>query len=147
MLELNLPKFNHKIIKKDNKIFIQNLISGNFLFLTPEEWIRQHVINYLHHELNYPLLLMKLESSLKINQKNKRADIAVYNNRGELLLLVECKAPHVKIDEKTLLQASNYAQQLKPKYIMISNGIEHRYIKFDENPVVISQLPVYQIEG
>ncbi|WMJ73579.1 type I restriction enzyme HsdR N-terminal domain-containing protein [Cytophagaceae bacterium ABcell3] len=95
------------------------------IMLTPEEWVRQHFVHLLIKYYHYPKSLIKLESGLRYNKLLKRTDIVIYNRTGECFMIVECKAPEVKIDEKVFSQASVYNQTLKANYILVSNGIKH----------------------
>jgi hypothetical protein len=82
MIKLNLPSFDCVVKKEDGKIFIQDIIRKKYLVLTPEEWVRQHFINYLLTELNYPKALIKIEGGLTFNRLSKRSDIVVFNRDG-----------------------------------------------------------------
>lgn len=100
------------------------------VILTPEEWVRQHVIHYLINELGYPLGLIAVEKSMLINSQTKRFDVVVHTKEGQPHILVECKSPAVKITNKTLDQASNYQQHLKCNYAMLTNGLTHYFLNY-----------------
>ncbi|MBA3900836.1 MAG: type I restriction enzyme HsdR N-terminal domain-containing protein [Bacteroidetes bacterium] len=125
MFPLNLPAYDYKIKSEGLKPRIFDPIRKKYVLLTPEEWVRQHFINYLFTKKKYPLSLMKIEGGLKYNNQNKRSDIVVYNNQGKAVVLVECKAPDVKITADAFEQAARYNQQLKVDYIIVTNGIGH----------------------
>lgn len=125
MIPLNLPAFDHKIKREGPRTQIFDPIRRKYVVLTPEEWVRQHFINYLKVEKNYPYSLMKIEGGLKFNHQNKRSDILVYNLKGQPAILVECKAPEVKVTAAVFEQAARYNQQLKVDYIIVTNGIGH----------------------
>jgi type I site-specific restriction endonuclease len=93
--------------------------------LTPEEWVRQHLIHWLHAHLQYPLALMSVERGTKYNTLQKRTDLRVYSAEGTPILLVECKAPQVSITEATVRQVAVYNQTVAAPYLLISNGREH----------------------
>jgi len=100
-------------------------IRRRWLALLPEEWVRQHFINHLVHDLGYPASLIAVERSLVLNKLAKRADILVHNEQGRPLLLVECKAPGVRITLRTFEQAARYNSVFKVDWLMITNGNMH----------------------
>ncbi len=144
MLILNLPSFAHKISQNEGDLYIYDPFRKAKLKLTPEEWVRQHFLNYLVHHLHYPKGLIHSEIGLQYHKRAKRADIIVYSpDNGEPLILIECKAPFIKISSRTLQQASVYFSQLKPKYIVLTNGMQHHYYKIENEVLQIHELPSY----
>ncbi len=125
MFELNLPDADCKIKKEEGKVLIFDRIRKKYLVLTPEEWVRQHLLAFFIDHLKYPKGLISVESGLKYNKQAKRSDILVMNKAGGYFLLCECKAPTVKIDENTLQQAMVYAKTLNPDFLVLSNGLTH----------------------
>ena len=95
------------------------------MVLTPEEWVRQHFLNYLINDLNYPKALIKVESGLKVNSMGKRTDIMVYNRQAKPFLLVECKSAEVALSGKVFDQLSVYNKAIRAQYLVITNGIKH----------------------
>ena len=96
------------------------------VILTPEEWVRQSIINHLIINLNYPEGLISSESLLKYNNLNKRSDILVKSRNGiDNYLLIECKSFKMKLNESHLSQVSVYNNVYSSKYVMITNGIDH----------------------
>jgi hypothetical protein len=95
-----------------------------WLVLTPEEWVRQHAVQYLIQQKGYSSGLIHLEKGLKVNGLSKRADIVCYNRKMEPQLLVECKAPEIKLSQATFDQAARYNMTLRVPLLMITNGIE-----------------------
>ncbi|GMQ24477.1 type I restriction enzyme HsdR N-terminal domain-containing protein [Algoriphagus sp. oki45] len=130
--DLNLPPFPTKIKEDNGKLLILDSLRKKYLVLTPEEWVRQHWINYLIEGLGYPKGLFSLEKGLKYNQLSKRTDLVVFDRKGATYLLVECKAPTVKINQNTLIQALTYNKPLNCPHIILSNGIQHICMSFDE---------------
>jgi type I site-specific restriction endonuclease len=124
-LALNFPSYPFKIKRDDNVAYIFDEIRKKFLVLTPEEWVRQHVVQYIIREKGYPKSLIKLEGGVKLHSLQKRTDIMVYNTRGEKILLVECKAPSVKITQKAFDQIARYNIIHKVPLLFVSNGLEH----------------------
>ena len=99
--------------------------------LTPEEWVRQHFIQDLIASKKFPKSLIQIEGGLVLNQLQKRSDILVYNAAGEMLMLIECKAPKVKITPTEFDQASRYNSIHQAKWIVLTNGLQHVYAKMD----------------
>jgi hypothetical protein len=132
MIKLNLPDISNQIQVDGTKLSIFDPIRKKYILLTPEEWVRQHLINLFIAHLKYPSGLIKIESGLTYNKKLKRSDIQVYDRKGKLFLLCECKAPEVKIDQKTLHQAMAYAKVLNPCFLLLSNGLNH--FSFERDP-------------
>lgn len=95
------------------------------LLLTPEEWVRQQFIYYLIDYLNYPEGRITAEQMVEYNRMRKRCDISLYDSYGKPLLIVECKAPHIKITQETFLQIAKYAHTLKAPFLVLTNGLEH----------------------
>lgn len=124
MQQLNLPPFEYKIKHDADKTYIFDIFRKKYIVLTPEEWVRQHVAHLLLAQ-GYPASLIKLESGTSYNNLAKRTDIQVFDRDGNLFMLVECKAPHIKIDEKVSSQAALYGKTLRPRHIFLSNGMVH----------------------
>jgi hypothetical protein len=148
-IPLNLPSYPFKIKQEDGSIFIFDEIRKKFLVLTPEEWVRQHFVQYLILEKNYPKTSIRLEGGLKLNSLQKRSDIVVFNFWGEKILLVECKAPSVKIRQDAFDQISRYNIIHKVPLLAVSNGLQHYYCEIDFNKKdyrFVNELPLYQKE-
>lgn len=138
--ELNLPPFEPILSKSEGKLWIFDSLRKKHLVLTPEEWVRQHWINYLINHLGYPGGLFSLEKGLKYNQLQKRTDLIVFDREGQPYLLVECKAPAIKIEEKTLMQAMTYNKKINCPNLILSNGLIHKYLGYVEAEGKLTQL-------
>ena len=117
-----------------------------FIILTPEEWVRQHVVQFLIVEKKYPKSLINVEKNLKINGLIKRYDVVVYKNDGSILILVECKSTSIKISQTVFDQIARYNLTLNAEYLMVSNGLNHYYSKMDfenERYDFLKELPDY----
>jgi hypothetical protein len=112
-----------KIKEENQKRFIQCLIRKKWLVLSPEEWVRQHFVLHLINDLNYSIIQLGIEVSLKYNQINKRADLVVYNKQGNASWVIECKEQSVNLTNEVLHQALIYNSVLDVKYVSITNGI------------------------
>ena len=131
MLDLNFPKFSFRFKNSENKVSIFDVIRKKFIVLQPEEWVRQHCVHYLIEVKNYPISLINVEKELKVNDLKKRYDIVVFNTDGSIKLIVECKAPKIKISQDTLVQIARYNLTINADYVMVTNGINHYYCKMD----------------
>ncbi len=123
MTNLNIPPFDYKIKKSDEKLLIFDILRKKYVVLTPEEWVRQHFIHYLINHHQYPKSLIKVESGLSYNQRLKRTDIQVFDRDGQLFMIIECKAPHIPLNQQVFEQAAQYNKVLKAAYITITNGL------------------------
>lgn len=146
MLQLNLPIFTPKLKKIKGDIHIFDQIRKKYLFLTPEEWVRQNFINYLTNHKGYPLSLMENEASIKLNDMSRRCDTVVYDNRLEPLVIVEYKRPTVKIDQKVFDQIVRYNIVLRVDFLIVSNGLSHFCCKMnyeDQSYSFLKSVPEY----
>lgn len=145
---LNFPQFDFKLEESEGKISIFDSLRKKNLILTPEEWVRQHMIAYLIHYHGYPKNLIALEKGLKYNQLQKRSDILVLDREGGAFLLIECKAPEVKLSQKTVQQVAVYNQAIQAQFVGISNGIQHVFLAFDragKSYDQLSQIPRFEV--
>jgi hypothetical protein len=143
--KLNLPETDIKLKPEGKSIFIFDPIRKKWLNLTPEEWVRQNLIMFLHNQLHYPLSLMETEKQFKLFNTVKRADIILNNSNLNPLVIVECKAPDVKIDQNVFDQAIRYSMALDVNYLFISNGLKHYVVDLNnEKPVFLDHLPEYE---
>ncbi|MEZ5199068.1 MAG: type I restriction enzyme HsdR N-terminal domain-containing protein [Bacteroidales bacterium] len=101
------------------------MIRKKFVVLTPEEWVRQNFLMYLIFHRNYPASLVSVETELKLFKKKKRTDIVVHSNLGKPLMIIECKAPGIKIDESVFEQVIRYNMALKVNHLILTNGLSH----------------------
>lgn len=124
--ELNIPIDEPlELIQKEDKILIKDPVRNKTLVLTPEEWVRQHLLHFLISSLGYPKSLIRTESGLNRGKKLLRSDILVHDRAGSPLVLVECKSFSVKINKEVLYQAVSYNETIKAKCIILSNGMMH----------------------
>lgn len=145
--KLNLPLEKFKLRAVDKEHFeIWDVIRKKYIVLTPEEWVRQHWIYLLHKSYGFPLGLISVEKQVdKKNPKKLRFDIICYNNKGLQVVLVECKAFSVPINQKTLNQALIYNYKLGIKYIVLSNGLKHELFQVTTNGIEKTKhLPHYK---
>ena len=131
MIPLDFPSYAFRFKNSENKASIFDPIRKKFIILTPEEWVRQHVVSFLIEEKKYPKSYINVEKLLKINTINKRYDVVVFNPDGSIFLLVECKAPEIKINQTTFDQIARYNMTLKANYLMVTNGLNHYFCEMD----------------
>ena len=131
MQVLNLPTYQFKIITEGpiKKIFDPS--RQKYVKLTPEEWVRQNMVTYLIQEKGYPNKLIANEVEIKINDMSKRCDTVIYDRQGQPKIIVEYKAPHIKISQKTFDQIALYKYKLRVEYLIVSNGLNHYCCKVD----------------
>jgi hypothetical protein len=121
--ELSLPRFLHKIrIGDGQRTEIFDEFRKRFVALTPEEWVRQHMLHYLVNYLSYPAGLLGVEVSLSVKKRKQRADIVVYLKNLSPWMIVECKAPDVETGRDTFMQAVRYNADLRVPFLVITNG-------------------------
>lgn len=146
MEALNLPQYPFKIRKEEDKYLIFDELRKKELVLTPEEWVRQHFVQFLINQKQFAKGLIAIEKGLKLNELQKRADILCYNVNGEPIVLVECKAASVKINQEVFEQVARYNLVFKVPYLVVTNGLEHYCVKIDfENNSFefLKDIPVY----
>lgn len=147
MIPLALPTFDYKIKKISNKIYILDPVRKKYVLLTPEEWVRQHVLHYLIHHLSYPKGLCRLEKRVCVGPRHYRPDILLCDNFGIIKMVVECKAPHTSLTNQVLGQVVHYNRQLGASYLLITNGIMHFCWKWNQESdrfYAINHIPIYQ---
>jgi len=147
MQRLNLPTYSFKIKSEDNNKFIFDKFRKKYVKLTPEEWVRQNILSFLEKERGFPVSAMVLEKSLRLYHLGKRADTLIYNSFREPLLLLECKAPDVRISDDVFRQISAYNIQLKAKFLIVTNGLESYCCRIDfetEKITFLEDIPYYK---
>lgn len=129
--QLNLPAFNvqTRIFEGQTQIF--DSIRRKYVALTPEEWVRQHFINFLVTDRGYSAGLLAIEHQVDVSGMLQRADIVAHNRTGSPIMVVECKATNVEIGNSTFFQAARYNLSLKADYLAITNGLKHYCCKVD----------------
>jgi len=130
---LNLPQYSFRIREKLEKKLIFDNFRRRWVALTPEEWVRQNFVRYLTEEKHFPASLVAIERSLKINQRDFRTDIVLFSKTGNPLVVVECKAPEVKISQLVFDQIARYNLDLRVSYLIVTNGLSHYCCRFDQH--------------
>ncbi len=122
---LNLPSYPFQIRELRGRTMIFDPLRQRYVRLTPEEWVRQHFVQYLIRECGYPRALIAVEMAFTYQGMPRRADVVVHDRRGRPLLLVECKAPEVEVRQATFDQAARYNLVIQAGYLVVTNGLVH----------------------
>lgn len=150
MQPLNFPHFEFKVKDINACPEIYDPVRRKYVALTPEEWVRQHLIAYLMQLKGYPGAIIGVEKQLLLNKKPKRFDLVVFSRNAQPYILAECKAPGVPITEKAFDQAARYNMLLKAEYFLITNGLEHYPCRLDyENKryIFIEDVPDFKLKS
>ena len=147
MISLNLPRFDIKIVSRNNRLYVYDVLRHKFVTLTPEEWVRQHFCHHLTHDLGYPAALIGNEITITVGEAVRRCDTIVYQRSGGApQVVVEYKAPHVEITQATFNQIAAYNSVLHADYLIVSNGLQHFCCKMDYTQhsfYYLQQIPHY----
>ncbi len=130
-MSLNLPSFDINIAQRNGRPTVFDPLRRRFVALTPEEWVRQHFVNYLVHHLHYPAGLMANEVELSVGDKHLRCDTLLYNKDMQPQMIIEYKAPHIALTQKVFDQITAYNLLLHVDYLVVSNGMEHLCCQMD----------------
>ncbi|MDD2986824.1 type I restriction enzyme HsdR N-terminal domain-containing protein [Flavobacterium sp.] len=150
MQKLNFPEYSFRIKNSENKHYVFDEIRKKFIVLTPEEWVRIHVVRFLLEVKKYPKSWINVEKKIEINGLTKRYDVVVYQPDGSIFLLVECKQPKIEINQDTFDQIARYNMILKATYLMVTNGLNHYFCEIDsekEQYVFLNDIPTYQSQN
>ena len=147
--KLNFPVYNFKIIidgagGQSSKVF--DIVRRKYVNLTPEEWVRQHLMHFLVTEKAVPKSLIGVEKKLLVNNIAKRTDLVVYSRDAKPLLIAECKAPSIKITQEVFDQAARYNLSLDVRYFILTNGLDIFFCTIDHEKKgyhFLPDLPLY----
>jgi hypothetical protein len=128
---LNLPACSLKITQNGGEVYVFDEFRKKKLVLTPEEWVRQHLLHYLVRDLAYPKSLIAVEYGIKVNNLNRRCDIVIYSTDNKPIMIVECKASHISLNEDTFLQIAQYNFKLNVDFLLLTNGVQHIMAKIN----------------
>ena len=138
---LNLPQYTFRIKDKLDKKLIFDGFRRRWVALSPEEWVRQNFARYLTEEKHFPASLVAIERSLRMNQRDFRTDIVLFSKSGNPLVVIECKAPEVKISQQVFDQIARYNLDLRVSYLIVTNGLTHYCCRFDQSELSYTFLP------
>ncbi len=144
--DLNFPKVEFRFQKNEKgNLQIFDIIRKKFVDITPEEWVRQHIIHYLILHKQVPPSMISVEKQLLLNKTKRRTDIVVFNSNLKPLLIIECKAPQIEINQLTINQALRYNLELKVPSVFLSNGLQHVFLKLgNDSPIILKEIPDYE---
>ena len=143
---LNFPSYSFRTRTIEEKKEIFDEVRKSWIVLTPEELVRQHVLRWMTEVKKYPASLLAVEKTIEINGMKRRCDIVAYSRSGNPIVVVECKAPDVKIDQDVFDQAARYNLKLNAKLFLLTNGINHYCCLLDHKMSAyrfLKELPVY----
>ena len=122
--DIKYPPIRPRAKKVGTTTHIWSPVRKAFLVLTPEEWVRQHIVAYLTSECGFAPQTIVEEYPVSLNYTAQRADIVVVDSQAQPLLLVECKSYDIKIGDNAISQAVRYNSIIKARYIMLTNGMQ-----------------------
>ena len=131
MLALNLPKTELKVISKDGKQQVFDVLRRRFVVLTPEEWVRQQFVHFLIRHKGYPAECIGNEVSITLGATKKRCDTVIYGSHAEPLMVIEYKSPSVEITQKVFEQICRYNIKMRVEWLVVSNGMQHYCTRID----------------
>lgn len=137
---LSFPQAELKLSRKEGQVYVWCIIRKKSLVLTPEEWVRQHLIHFLIQEKQIPIGLIAAEMAIEINQLSRRCDVVVFGSDGKPRLIVECKAPEINLTEKTFNQIAQYNAALNVDLLMVTNGLQHIVCQIDRENTQLNYL-------
>ena len=123
MIPINLPQYDINLGGTKDNPTIFDILRHRFVALTPEEWVRQHFVHYLVDHLHYPAPLMANEVKLSVGNKKLRADTVLYDRTLRPRMIIEYKAPNIKMTRKVFDQILAYNTLLHVEYLVVSNGL------------------------
>jgi hypothetical protein len=147
--ELRFPSYNfriHSATQAGQSLKIFDIIRKKYISLTPEEWVRQHLLHFLVNERKFPQSLLSVEKKVLVNKLMRRTDIVAYSNSLQPLLIAECKAPTIRLQQDTFDQAARYNMTLGVGYFIITNGFETHCCTIDhanKKYVFLKDVPFY----
>lgn len=131
MQTLNLPKAALKIATKNGRQVVFDPLRRRYVALTPEEWVRQHFVQFLVQHKGYPAAVIGNEVAIELFGTRKRCDSVVYDQNATPLMIIEYKAPEVEITQRTFEQIGRYNIRLRVKWLVVSNGLQHYCCRVD----------------
>ena len=146
METLNLPKTDLKIVTKDGKQQVFDVLRRKYVALTPEEWVRQHFVHFLIQQKGYPAECIGNEVSITLGQTRKRCDTVVYGIHAEPTMIIEYKSPQTEISQQVFDQISRYNIKFHVRWLIVSNGLQHYCCQIDYesgNVLFVEDIPSY----
>ncbi len=141
-MKLNLPSYNTRVaVSASGERSIYDRLRQKYVALTPEEWVRQHFVEFMIVRRGYPQSLMANEVGITLNGTKRRCDTVVFDRHGCPVMIVEYKAPTIEVTQKTFDQIVRYNMVLRVKYLVVSNGLTHYCCAIDYQQMSYRFLP------
>lgn len=141
MTALNLPPYEVKTRNEEGCTKIFDVLRQRFVALTPEEWVRQHFVNFLLTEHAYSPTLLANEVSLTLNGMSRRCDTVVYDRQLRPRMIIEYKRPTVNITQRVFDQICRYNMVMQVDFLIVSNGLQHYCCRMDYEHQTYDFLP------
>jgi type I site-specific restriction endonuclease len=139
--DVSFSQYNFRTEERQGKTYIFDEVRRKFVALTPEEWVRQHILHYLIYNKNYPKSLIAVERGIELNGLQKRFDVVVFANDGKPKLIVECKAPEEKLNEKVFEQIARYNLTLRVDFLWVTNGEKNFCCRLKNGIELLQEIP------
>jgi hypothetical protein len=139
--DVSFSQYNFRTEERQDKTYIFDEVRRKFVALTPEEWVRQHILHYLIYNKNYPKSLIAVERGIELNGLQKRFDVVVFANDGKPKLIVECKAPEEKLNEKVFEQIARYNLTLRVDFLWVTNGEKNFCCRLKNGIELLNEIP------
>lgn len=123
--KLNFPAIRLRARNRGAQVEVWDELRGIYLVLTPEEWVRRHLVDYLVLHCGAQPKRIVQEYAVAVNGQPQRADVVVVGDDACPLLVAECKAPEIAIGDEALAQVVRYNSVLSARYIVLTNGRKH----------------------
>ena len=148
MTEVTFREYDFKVKERPEGKFIFDIARKKLVMLTPEEWVRQHLLHYLVYDRQYPLNHIAVERGIELNGLQKRFDMVVFATSGKPVMIIECKAPEEPLNEKVFEQIARYNLSLKVDYLWVTNGSRNFCCTLKEGIRLLDKVPGYdEIKG
>lgn len=136
-------RFKNGVRQLFNPVLKQTLVS------LPEERVRLQYVDFLLHGAGWSKNRVGFEIPVQFQRgaSKLRADLLLYDDKMNPFALGECKAPSVKLNEQTAIQAARYNNEIKAPWLFAINGIAELWFKTGENGVSRSEPPITLKEG
>jgi len=145
--QLNFPAYKFNVINNNTKPYIFDLVRKKYVALLPEEWVRQHLLQYFINDKHFPKGLIKVEQYIKVNNMKRFTDVSVFNKQGLPILIAECKSYKIKLTQYTFEQIAAYGATLKPSYFVLTNGLNHFVYQLNwqnSSATFLTDVPLYK---
>ncbi len=146
MIKVDFPSPAFQIKEEDGKEYIFDEFRKQWVRLTPEEWVRQNMLQFLVQTEKYPAAFFAIEKEIMLGELKKRFDILIYDRNHQPWMMIECKAMDVELTEKAVEQIIRYNMSVPVPYLVISNGsFSYAWMKQDNKLFSITGLPVFPL--